>query len=82
MIEAGGTGPVSLRRTGSGDAATRGGEPVREAMKRRAAAQRAAAKVMREEMERAERYMHSVGQATFEVIDAAAVEEAIRVVEP
>lgn len=71
-----------------------------EAMKRRAAAQQAAAKVLREELERAERrgeerirqrvlaipdskrYMHSAGHATFEVIDAAAVEEAIRVTEP
>jgi hypothetical protein len=65
-------------------------------MNRRVASQRAAAKMMREEQERAERrgedrirqrilaipaskrYIHTVGDATIEVIDAAAVEEAIR----
>jgi hypothetical protein len=73
---------------------------VNEAMKWRAAAKEAAAKVLGEELGRAERegeerirqrvlgipdskrYMHSVGQATVEVIEAAAVEEAIRVREP
>lgn len=69
------------------------------AMKWRAAAKEAAARVLGEELGRAERrreerirqrvlsspdskrYMHSVGQATVEVIEAAAVEEAIRVSE-
>jgi hypothetical protein len=73
---------------------------VSEAVNRRAAAQQAAAKVLREELERAERrgedrirqrvlaipdskrFMHSVGDVTFEVIEAAAVEEAIGVTEP
>jgi hypothetical protein len=69
-------------------------------MKRRGRGAAGCAKVLREELERAEqrgedrirqrvlaipdskRYMHSVSHATFEVIDAAAVEEAIRVAEP
>lgn len=68
-------------------------------MKRRTAAQQAAAKVLREELETAKRRgeerirqrvpaipdsrrdRHSVDHRTFEVIDAAAVEEAIRVTE-
>lgn len=73
---------------------------VVEAMNRRAAAARAAAKVLHEELERAERrgedrirerilaipasrrYLHSVGDTTVEVIDAAAVAEAIAPEEP
>jgi hypothetical protein len=66
-----------------------------EAMRRRVAAQEAAAEDMREELERAERrgedrirervraiadsrrYLYTDGETTIEVVDAAAVEEAI-----